>query len=368
MTKGIARLRGAALVASVSAILIGTGLPATAADKVTLGMPLQLTTSDGGIYAIANELGFFKDENIDLEIVSLDGAGAVMPQLLQNRLTMSFLKIDALFGTLKSGTPPTPLTFFYNDLPFNTTEIATLASSGITKLEDFKGKKIGVPSLTWDVAQTRAALRSVGLKPGEDVDIVAIGPMAAGQFALKEGRVDALRYPFYWNDILASQGMDINRVPFPPLFRKLASAGFIASADAVKNNADLFARFGRAYTKGVVVCDVNPEACVKAFWRANPQAAPTANEADALKAQTAIITKRVSMIMRDEDGKARTNGAFDIDLLKQFVTTMQANGELLDVTVDEANAAIAVNFTNALTDKFNDFDRAALEAQAKALQ
>lgn len=352
---------GAAALVSASAL-------AAVAEPVLLGMPLQLTASDGGIYATAMEQGFFADEGIELEIVSLDGAGTVMPQLLQGRLTMSYLRIDALFGAMKAGQTPVPLTFFYNDLPFNSTELSTLAASDITGMEQLDGHKIGVTSLTWDVAQLRAALRSVGLEPGTDVEIVAVGAMAAGRLALEEDRVQALRYPFYWNDLMASQGLEINRIALPGMFAELSSAGFVTTTEMVEERPELLEGFGRAYNKGVQVCYRNPEACVEAFWRMNPAAAPVeADRAAVLELQAGSVRSRLERVIQDGDGQLREPGAFNFEMLQNFVTMMQGNGEMTEVPEAELNAMIETSFTNDFVAAYSDFDAAELQALADGL-
>ncbi|MGC5189088.1 hypothetical protein ACPXBB_26170, partial [Escherichia coli] len=64
------------------------GTLAQASDKITIGLGIPLTVTDGSIYAIADELGLFKEEGLQIETIVLSGAGTIMPQVLQKQITL----------------------------------------------------------------------------------------------------------------------------------------------------------------------------------------------------------------------------------------------------------------------------------------
>ncbi|MCJ2021902.1 hypothetical protein MKK84_31595 [Methylobacterium sp. E-065] len=63
--------------------------PAHALDSVKVGLAIPPTVTDGSVQAIAEELGFFKQEDLDVAYVVLPGAGALLPQLLQKTITIA---------------------------------------------------------------------------------------------------------------------------------------------------------------------------------------------------------------------------------------------------------------------------------------
>lgn len=338
-------------------------LPARATDKVLVGLAIPPTVTDGGVYAIADELGLFREEGIEIETVVLQGAGAIVPQLLQKKITLGFPLPETLLAAHKPGEPPLPLTYIYNANPYNSLELVVRAESPIHAIGDLKNGKIGVGALTWGtIPQTRALLRDAGLQPGSDVSIVAVGVLGAGFHALREGRVEALNFNSTWNDLLELEGTPIRRLTYPPVFANMITNGFLAHRDTLRDNPDLLARFGRAYAQAVLACDANPKACVEAFWRRSPESKPQGDPAKALADTVEILKRRLALVVRDRDGKERVPGQFDLAVIRDYVQAMHARQEFAsaDIPLDDY-------FTNRLVPEFAKFDRARLLARAKAL-
>lgn len=359
-------LLGTALRFATAVCLAAAVLPtasASAADKVLVGLAIPPTITDGGVYAIADELGLFKEQNIEVESVVLQGAGAIVPQLLQKKVTFGFPLPETLLAAHKPGEPPLPLTYVYNANPYNSLELSVLASSDIKSIKDLKGGKIGVGALTWGtIPQTRALLRSEGLEPGKDVSIVAVGNLGSGFHALRENRVEALNFNSTWIDLMELEGTKARRLAYPPVFANMIVNGFLTHADTVKQQPDLIARFGRAYAQAVVACDANPKACVEAFWKRNPQAKPQGDVDKALADNVEILKRRLALTVRDAQGKDRVPGAFDLEIIRAYVKAMHEYGEFAT-----ADIPLETYFSNQFVPEYSKFDRAALIARAKAL-
>ncbi|WP_051357279.1 ABC transporter substrate-binding protein [Azorhizobium doebereinerae] len=351
------------LAIGVAASVLARAGIADAADKVLIGLAIPPTVTDGGVYAIADEMGLFKDQNIEVESVVLQGAGAIVPQLLQKKITLGFPLPETLLAAHKPGEAPLPLAYVYNANPYNSLELAVLASSNITSIQDLKGGKIGVGALTWGtIPQTRALLRSVGLEPGKDVSIVAVGVLGSGFHALREQRVEALNFNSTWIDLMELEGTKARRLAYPPVFANMVVNGFLTHRDVIKDNPDLLARFGRAYAQAVIACDANPKVCVEAFWKRNPQARPQADMDKALNDNVEILKRRLALVVRDADGKDRVPGQFDLEVIRAYVQAMHKYGEFAT-----ADIPLDAYFTNQFVPDYAKFDRAAVIAKAKAL-
>lgn len=352
------------LAEAIFALSLCLSAPAHALDSVKVGLAIPPTVTDGSVQAIAEELGFFRQEDLDVAYVVLPGAGALLPQLLQKTITVALPLPETLLAAHKAAEPPLPVAYFYNAGPRNTLELAVRADSDIRSLADLKGKRIGVGALTWGtIPQTRALMRSVGLEPGRDVSIVAAGVLGAGFHALREDRVQALNFNSSWIDIMEDQGIPARRLDYPPVFRRMVVNGFLAHRSTLEQNPALLERFGRAWTKALVVCDINPKACVGAFWRKNPSVAPQADRDKALDSSARLLRRWIEPVMRDEVGAARVPGAFDLTIIAAYVREMHRYGEFAT-----ADLPLDAYFSNTLVPSFARFDRAALEAQARALK
>lgn len=363
MPHGLRRLAARILASVFLACATTLGAAAQPLERVVIGLAIPPSVADGGTYAIAEELGLFRGEGIEVQHVVLPGAGAILPQILQRQVTFGFPLTETLLSAHQPGQAPLPVTYVYNAGPTNTLEIAVRADSPIQTLADLRGRGIGVGALTWGtIPQTRALLRSVGLEPGRDVQIVAVGVLGAGFHALREDRVQALNFNSTWIDLLELSGTPARRLEFPPVFRRMITNGFLAHRSTVEGNPGLVERFGRAYTAAVAACDANPRACVEAFWRRNPQARPQSDLDTARADNIRIVERHFARVLRDEAGAPRVAGQYDLDVIRAYISEMHRWREF-------ATADIPVEryFTNAFVEAFSRFDRDALLARARAL-
>ena len=337
--------------------------PAFAADTITVALGIPLTVASGGVYGLGKDLGYFDEENIEVKTIVFQGAGALLPQVASKKVTIGLPLPEPVLASYETGKTPLPVRYFYNTIPSNELELAVLADGPIKSIKDLKGKKIGVGALTWGtIPSTRALLRQENLTPGKDVDIVAVGVLGSGFLALKEGRVDALNFNSTWTAMLELTGTKVRRLPYPPIFQKINSNGFIAHEDTLRDQPELLARFGRAYTKAVLACDANPRLCAETFWKYQPEAKPkSGDEQKNLDEAIVLVKKRMDSTLRRPDGSARVPGEFDLPVIRSFVGAMHAAGEF-----NTDNIPVETIFSNQLVPQFSRFDAAAVRAQVQA--
>jgi NitT/TauT family transport system substrate-binding protein len=337
--------------------------PALALDEVTVALAIPPAVHDGAPYAAADELGYFKQENLSVKTIVFQGAGALLPQVAGKRVTFGYPTSEPVISSYFNAKDVLPLRYFYNGVPGNTMEFAVLADSPVKTLADFKDRQIGVGALTWGtIPGGRAALRTAGLTPGKDVEFVAVGALASGFQALKSGRVAALNFNSSWNDMLEMSGTPIRRIAYPSVFAETAGNGFIAHVDTFRDHPDLMVRFARAYTKAQIACSANPTYCVQAWWRANPQARPNGGDADKALADAAtLLSRRLQRVLYTPSGQARVPGYYDLKAIQGGIDAMAKAGEY-----PSANVPVDQIFSNQFIKQINDFDADAVRAQAKA--
>lgn len=336
--------------------------PAHALDEVTIALAIPLSVHDGAPYAAAEELGLFKEQNLDVKLLVFQGAGALLPQVATKRVTFGYPVSEPVISSYFSGKDPLPLRYFYNGTPSQTMEYAVLAGSTIKNLQDLKDKHIGVGALTWGtIPNSRAALRVAGLEPGKNVDFVAVGTLGSGFQALKSGKVDALNFNSSWHDQLEFSGTAIRRIAYPPVFQETPGNGFIAHVDTFRDQPDLIRRFGRAYTEAQAVCEANLTYCVQAFWRQHPETKPADATGKGLTDARNLLSRRLKATLYFADGKPRKPGEYNLKIIREAIAAMAKAGEFptADVPVDKI-------FSNEFVTAFSDFDKAALIKRAQA--
>src|SRR5205809_2362115 len=145
----------------------------------------------------ANQLGYMKEEGIDLDLQVVNGWSAVVQQLAAGNAQMGVILAP---NTLLGFAEGVKYKAFYDFLTRNTFDVKTVPDSPINKLTDLKGKNIGTIDLTrGDLPLLRAQMQRAGLNPARDVTFVALGPtMSVHAQALKDNKVQAINIS--WNN------------------------------------------------------------------------------------------------------------------------------------------------------------------------
>lgn len=355
-------------ISRIGAILLGSAIAsslATAAianDKVTYGTASRVGLANTVMYA-AEALGLFKEEGIDLETVQFEGSGVVFPQIANNTITIGYPIPDILIVSHDTGKDPLPVKFFYNVTRKYNWEIIVPEASSIKELKDLKGKIIGVGGLSWgNVPVTRAMLKEAGLNTETDVTIVPVGQGASAVEAFVRGKIDALNQFDVVHSQIEASGVKIRRIPIPNKYLQLSGNSFAASQSLLKNKPDLLVRFGRAYSKGLVVCEANPEGCIRLFWKMHPAAKPVGDEQKIMKEAVIVMVNNLNLKLPDGELSKRRYGEFDQAGWKTNVDVLHQVG-----TVKNPNIKVEDLYTNEFVAKFSDFNPEEYVKRAKSL-
>src|SRR5437773_11459967 len=140
--------------------------------------------------SVAQELGYMREEGIDLDLQVVNGSSALVQQLAAGNAQMGVILAP---NTLLGFAEGVKYKAFYDFLTRNTFDVKTVPDSPINKLTDLKGKNIGTIDLTrGDLPLLRAQMQRAGLNPARDVTFVALGPtMSVHAQALKDNKVQA---------------------------------------------------------------------------------------------------------------------------------------------------------------------------------
>jgi NitT/TauT family transport system substrate-binding protein len=136
--------------------------------------------------AVAQKKGFFKDENIDAEIIRMN------PNVAITALATGDVDYCQLFGAVVGGAiaglPIRIVAGFLDNWP-----MTLIAQPEYKSLKELKGKTLGISSFgaTPDVG-ARMMLKQAGLDPEKDIKVLALGSDAARLTALKQRVVDVV--------------------------------------------------------------------------------------------------------------------------------------------------------------------------------
>jgi NitT/TauT family transport system substrate-binding protein len=348
----------------MTAISIMASPPLRADEVVTVAQATNMSLTFAPILA-AEELGFFKQEGIKLELLEFQGAAVIIPQLINKSITLAYLNADPLIISGQQGRDRFPLKFFFNAARTSIWEFIVRDDSPVKRLGDLRGKTLGVGGLAnANVPLTRAMFKELGLASSKDYSLVAIGVGAQAFHAVLTGEVDA----YNTFDVNASNfeatGAKIRRLPVEQKYQDLFSNGFVTHQDFITQKPAMLAGFGRAFAKGVLICHDAPAYCVKTFWKRYPNAKPaTGSDEEKLQYGLLSLRSRMDRYLSFPPGQPHRFGEFDPEAWQTYADVLYAGGEVKDRNVD-----VSTMYSNELVPAMNDFDVAAVRSLAKGLQ
>lgn len=342
-------------------LVLGSALP-LAAERIVAGLPGAPWNVQFAYFNYGEALGHFADEGITgIDYVSVSGSAVLLPQVANGQVHFGYANPDLTVIAASRG-EPLPVRFVMNWLRSQTFEFVVLENSPLQSLEDLRGGKLGVGALTWgNLPLSRAMLGNLGIVWNQDVEVLPIGLGAAAWRRLQTGEVDAVNLFVGEHLQMEMAGIPLRRLPMPDQFRTIFSNGWVVGEGLIEQRPELIEGFGRALTRSWLACKENPEDCVRAYWAANPEAAPSAeNEA----AQLAIDLQRVMADVRQIDdftvGGRGIYGDYPEDAWQRLVAVMLAEGQ-----IENADFDLGLLFTNAFAEAYNDFEGAPVPAAAE---
>jgi NitT/TauT family transport system substrate-binding protein len=344
------KILAALTLASLAATAAAQSAPALKKFRVLLPFKDGITFFP---ISTANQLGYMKEEGIDLDLEVVNGSSAVVQQLAAGNAQMAVILAP---NTLLGFAEGVKYKAFYDFLTRNTFDVKVLPNSPINKLAELKGKNIGTIDLTrGDLPLLRAQLQHAGLVPSRDVTFVALGPtLAVHAIALKEGKVQALNLS--WNNTVSVEAVagKLKCITCDSEELQLASETTVARDDLLKQDRRYVVGFGRAMAKATLFAQTNPEAAIAIMKKVAP-----AEQTD--PAFTQVFFNAALAIMKPrQPGKYGLSDIGGWDRLQNFMSipTEGATGMTTKVDVKQL-------VTNELVDEMNRFDAEAVRKQAR---
>ncbi|MBK8008894.1 MAG: ABC transporter substrate-binding protein [Rhizobiales bacterium] len=354
---GLTRL-GAAVVLVLAAAVAAP--EAKAKDKFVFAWPSAINSGVAN-FTFAKALGFFDEENLDVELIVLTGSGVIIPQLLQGSIHTAYASLEPLPISRQEGKPNFPIQFTYNYLPRSIWELAVLDESKIKTFADLKGATIGFVSLTsGNIAMTQAMAQNQGVD-WSTVQKLGVGSGVPAFEALRRKQIDALNLWDTMHVALGLSGTKIRLVPFPKEYQSLPSHGFPYTNEMIKKRPDLIAKFGRAMSKGAIACQANLEGCIRSFWKEYPTLKPTTGtDEENIKREMTILKPRIANLVYGRNDK--NMGEFSAKEWELVVGALKLGG-LID---QKANIPLNSLYTNQFVAEYNRFSRDEVTKKAKA--
>jgi NitT/TauT family transport system substrate-binding protein len=224
--------------------------------KLTLGLAVP-AASFLPVYVAAART--WKDEGLEVEIVSFRGDAEVSQAMAGGSLDLSLQSFDGLINLINANQP---VKGFYAG--FHQADFAWLAQPSIKAWADLKGGTIGVStfgSLTDQL--TRYVLRKHGLKPETDVAIMQAGPSATSIQLLRSGRLMAAiqSAPTKW--VAQDLGLTVLGTQEQEIAPQWPKHTFVARGKFLDENPETVRAFLRAHVAAIRLARADRALAVK---------------------------------------------------------------------------------------------------------
>jgi NitT/TauT family transport system substrate-binding protein len=290
-----------------------------------------------------------------VKVIGIANSTAAMQQLTAGNVTCASITGDSSVHARARGVPAKAV-YTYAREPI--TRIVSLKSSGITRLEQLKGQKIGVMSMAdGSVFVVRHAASDIGLDPMKDLTFVGVGTGAQAALALQRGDVQVWAG---WDTVVAAaenRGMEFNLLR-PAYFDKMLGNAILCRDDFIKQHPQAVGKLLRGIAKATVFGLANPEAVIRNHWKMYPGTRPQgADEAKLMPESLRIFASRFEGL-KLRPGQQRWGESFAAEWAG-LATLAKHAGQLPD-TFDPTTV-----YTNEFVEAANSFDRAAVAKQAR---
>ncbi|MBJ6749493.1 ABC transporter substrate-binding protein [Geomonas anaerohicana] len=221
-----------------------------------------------GLYFVAKEKGFFKEEGVDVDLYQFGSAAEGMAALKADKLDVGTFGTTAPLVFISKGSEFT----FIGGMMIGGQAIITrperLGELSGKDLKVYKGKKIGLVKLSTGDVVFKGALKKAGIDYKKDVNFVEFGSVAAVVEAVKKGAVDAgLVFPPHFSLAEKNHGLKVAHY-IEEFYPDYTCCRIVAPTNLVKANPDTYKRFLAALIRAYRFYKTNPDETVKIYTRA----------------------------------------------------------------------------------------------------
>ena len=208
---------------------------------------------------VAEQAGFFKDEGLSVHAVTIASGGTLMVAILTSgHADLVVSGVAAIMRAIDRGAPVTVVSGFQNKIDF-----ALIGAKGIRRLEDLKGKTVGVTSAgSFSEFAVLEALRRRGFTRDKDYKLIAAGSTHLRIGALKGGKVDAIPLSSGERHTLEDEGFPL-LLEVGKVIPEIPLAVLVAAKQFAAREPDLVVRFIRGLGRSMQLIRNNKDRAIQ---------------------------------------------------------------------------------------------------------
>jgi NitT/TauT family transport system substrate-binding protein len=220
-----------------------------------------------GLYFVAKEKGYFKEEGVDVELFQFGSASEGVAAVKAEKLDVGTFGTTAPLLFISKGSEFT----FIGGMMIGGQAIITrperLAELSGKDLKVYKGKKIGLVKLSTGDVVFRGALKKAGIDVKKDLTFVEFGSAAAVVEAVKKGAVDAgLVWPPHFSLAEKNSGLKVAHY-ISEFYPNYTCCRIFAHTGKVKADPETYRKFLAALIRAYRFYKTNEEETVQIYTK-----------------------------------------------------------------------------------------------------
>jgi len=362
MTGSITRRQSLAGIGA-GALAGATGLPRRAQAA---GKPVKLAygvavvdPSTAPWLSAAHTGGFWQDAGLDVQVTGFNGAGPALQLLASGQVDAVFTGTPDAMRMVEAGIPIRTVANAYDH---NHNYPAVLADSPIMTIEEFRGKRMGLQTMTGSIyLWEKVLLESHHMTFSDLAEVIPVGTGATAVHAITSKQIDILgEWHGHYALLEVVFGLKLRRFDQDPALAKYSFVqAFFVRDEMIQKEPDTVTGLLRGIAQGIRFAMEKPEAAVRGHFQQFPSSRPTGIPLDTAIAQAAKVVS-LNVELSAKTTLARKWGG--------------ASPESIENVCDALNAAGILNkklpwkdyFTSQFVTVMNDYDANAVVQKAKA--
>ncbi|MGE3150529.1 MAG: ABC transporter substrate-binding protein, partial [Pseudorhodoplanes sp.] len=217
-------------------------------EKIKLALHWNAPTHQFIHYYAAIKLGFFKEQNLDVELATLPGSVPAVLAVNSGDAQIGQASGDAILVNLVNGAPLKIVFLLFQQTP---TGVIVFENSGIKNFAGLRGKTVSTAVASPEGIMLNAHLRDAGLNPEKDLRILNVAPGAKLTMQLT-GQADASTGFADYQYIQAQMaGHKVSFLPFSTNEAPLYGHAVFANSSWLEKHPDTMRRFLTATLRGL---------------------------------------------------------------------------------------------------------------------
>ena len=261
---------------SLAGAAFAGGQAARAADKPLKKVRIAVSTTVLNVgypmLTLPLTLGYWKDEGYNVELMPVGASLQSIQQMVGGNAEFGEVNASVIVQANAQNDLPVRIAMGNGVIDWS---VAVDADGPVRSVNDLKGKTVGVFSLaTGGIAYFNSFLRSNGLDPTKDVDIVPLGLGAPPVEALQSGKVQGL---LYWAAAVASfenAGLKLRKLVGDD-WRQYPDYTLAVMQSTFDRDPDMVVGIARGMAKATVYALANPDCARALHWARYPSTKPT---------------------------------------------------------------------------------------------